>query len=292
MTPLDLWGIFMSDIVYKKFHFSTPFLQGYRLLKIPIIDADGCPTWADLFPPERIDALRHTVGPRHFSAQMMLEFLPADRVSLDPDALCMYSDEFDARSAKIGDTPITGVAAYWDPSGGGRKSDGSVCIILYRNDKTHHLFVHDVMYLTVPDGILHPLGYQCDAVIDFLARHHLRRIYIETNGIGNALPEIMRDVAMRRNVTITVQKVINTRNKETRILDAIEPILNTGRLHMHQRVQQTPLLSEMIGWSPVRNVGHDDGLDALAGAISAAPSPVRPLGALPASFSANTNFKI
>lgn len=282
----------MSDIVYKNFRFSTPFLRGYRELRIPIVDSAGCSAWPELFPLERIDALRQTVGPRHFSSQMMLEFVPIDRARLDPDALHLYSDEFDARCAKIGDNQITGVAAYWDPSGGRRGADGSVCVILYRNDKTHHVFVHDVMYLTVPDGALHPLGYQCDMVIDFLARYHLRRVYIETNGIGNALPEIMRDVASRRNATITVQKVINNQNKETRILDAIEPILGTGRLHMHTRVQQTPLISEMIGWSPVRCVGHDDGLDALAGAICSVPTPVRPISALPASFSANTNFRI
>lgn len=282
----------MSDIVYKNFHFSTPFLRGYRVLRIPIVDSTGQAAWPELFPPDRIDALRQTVGPRHFSSQMMLEYMPIDRARLDPDGVRLYSDEFDARSAKIGDNQITGVAAYWDPSGGRRGGDCSVCVILYRDDKTHHVFVHDVMYLTVPDGTLHPLGYQCDMVIDFLARHHLRRIYIETNGIGNALPEIMRDVAARRNTTITVQNVINNKNKEARILDAIEPVLGTGRLHMHTRVQQTPLISEMIGWAPVRTAGHDDGIDALAGAICALPSPVRPLGATPASFSANTSFRI
>ncbi len=282
----------MSDIVYKNFQFSTPFLRGYRTLRIPIVDKNGCSAWPELFPQERIDALRQTVGPRHFSAQMMLEYVPVDRARLDPDALHLYSDEFDVRSARIGDNQITGVAAYWDPSGGRRGADGSVCVILYRNDKTHHVFIHDVVYLTVPDGTLHPLGYQCDMIIDFLARHRLRRIYIETNGIGNALPEIMRDVAARRGTTITVQNVINNRNKESRILDAIEPVLNTGRLHMHTRVQQTPLVSEMIGWTPTHCIGHDDGLDALAGAICAAPTPVRPLGASPPAFSANTNFRI
>lgn len=282
----------MSDIVYKNFQFSTPFLCGYRVLRIPIMDTSGQPAWPELFPRERIDALRQTVGPRHFSSQMMLEYVPIDRARLDPDAVHLYSEEFDARNARIGDNQITGVVAYWDPSSGRRGADHSVCVVLYRNDKTHHVFVHDVVYLTVPDGALHPLGYQCDMVIDFLARHHLRRVYIETNGIGNALPEIMRDVSTRRNTTITVQNVINNRNKETRILDAIEPILGTGRLHIHTRVQQTPLISEMIGWSPVRCAGHDDGIDALAGAICALPAPVRPLGCGAKAFSANTNFRI
>ncbi|MCM1294122.1 MAG: hypothetical protein NC311_00990 [Muribaculaceae bacterium] len=280
----------MPDIVYKNFHFSTPFLRGYRELKIPIIDSDGHPAWPELFPIERIDALRQTVGARHFSSQMMLDFVPPDRARLDPDGLNLYSDEFDMRTAKIGDVLITGTAVYWDPSSGGRHSDGSVCVLLYRDDASRRVFIHDVLYITVPDGTLHPLGLQCDRVIDFLSRYNLRRIYIETNGIGNALPEIMRDTCTRRGIQIAVQRIINNKNKESRILDAIEPILGTGRLYMHTRVQQTPLISEMIGWTGCDGVGHDDGLDALAGAICAVPTPVRPFGATIQSIKANTNF--
>lgn len=280
----------MPDIVYKNFHFSTPFLRGYRELKIPILDSDGHPAWPELFPIERIEALRQTVGPRHFSAQMMLDFVPPDRARLDPDGLNLYSYEFDARTAKIGDMPVTGASAYWDPSGGTRHSDGSVCVMLYCDDASRRVFIHDVMYITVPDGTLHPMGIQCDRVIDFLSRHHLRRIYIETNGIGNTLPEIMRDTCTRRDTRITVQRVVNNKNKESRILDAIEPLLGTGRLYMHIRVQQTPLISEMIGWTCTGGAGHDDGLDAVAGAICATPTPVRPLGATIKSIKANTNF--
>jgi hypothetical protein len=48
----------------------------------------------------------------------------------------------------------------------------------------------------------------------------------------------------------------------------------------------------MIGWSPVGYAGHDDGLDAVAGAIAQVPSIVRPLGHAVQTFTANTNFKI
>ena len=284
----------MSNIVSKNFGFSTPFLRGYNCLKLPVVDDAGNPVWPEMFGTDRIDALRDAVGPRQFSAQMMLEYISPQRVRLDPGALGIYEDEFDMRTARIGEYSITGACAYWDPSGGRRKSDGSVCVILYRDDKNRRAFIHDVVYLTVDDDDLHPLARQCDMVLDFIRRRGMRRIAIETNGIGGGLPEIMRDVAARRGENICVQKISNSRAKDDRILDAIEPMLASGRLHAHARVGRTPLFSEMMGWSPLGGGMHvhDDGLDAVAGAILTTPVAVRPLGAVGHTFSANTNFKV
>ena len=279
-------------MVYKNFSFSTPFLRGYRELKIPVISGDGTPAWPEMFPVSRIDEMRRAVGARYFSAQMMLEFVAPERARLDPDALHLYDDAFDMRTARIGEYLVTGAVAYWDPSTGRQKSDASVCVLVYRDDNNRHLFIHDAVYLTVSDSELHPLARQCEMVLEFLLRHGLHRVCIETNGIGNALPEIMRDVARRQNVSVNIQNIANHTKKETRILDAIEPVLTTGRLHAHRRIQSTPLIAEMLGWSPLGGVGHDDGLDAVAGAICAAPVPVRPLGQIIRPFTANTEFKI
>lgn len=245
-----------------------------------------------MFPVSRIDEIRNTVGMRYFSAQMMLEYIAPERARLDPDALDLYDSEFDVRTARIGTWHITGVAAYWDPSSGRKNADGSVCVLLYRDDKSRHFFIHDVRYLIVSDSDIHPLARQCDMVLDFLMRYGVHRIYIETNGIGNALPEIMRNAADARGVSINIQRVVNHAKKETRILDAIEPILTTGRLHAHRRIQSTPMIAEMLGWCPMGGVGHDDGLDAVAGAICAMPAPVRPVGQFIRPISANTDFKI
>ena len=279
-------------MVYKNFSFSTPFLRGYRELKIPIISPDGTPAWPEMFPAACLEELRQTVGARYFSAQMMLEFIAPDRAKLDPDALRLYNDDFNPHTARLGEHTVTGATVYWDPSTGRKNADGSVCILLYRDDKTKNLFIHDVAYLVVPDDEVHPLARQCEMVLCFMQRHGIYRICVETNGLGNALPEIMRDVCARRNVTVTIQKIINHQRKETRILDAIEPVLTAGRLHSHVRIQSTPLIAEMLGWTPVGTIGHDDGLDALAGAICAQPIPVRPLGRSAQIFSANTDFKI
>ena len=282
----------MSDIVYEKKVFSTPFLSGYSELKIPILDSDGNSAWPEVFPVDKIREIRETVGERHFSGQMMLEFIAPDKIRLDPGLIHIYSDEFDIRNVRIGENLITGGVIYWDPSSGRRHSDNSVCALIYRDDKNRRIFIHDVMYMVVPDEIDYPLAYQCDQVIKFIGHHKMHNISIETNGIGAALPEIMRDVIHRNGLPIQINNITNSRRKEDRILDALEPIMTTGRMYAHRRITQTPLVSEMLAWTPMGGCEHDDGLDAIAGAILCAPVPVRPLGASMPRYMANTDFKI
>lgn len=261
-------------------------------MEIPIIDADGNSAWPDMFPLDKISEIRNSVGERHFSAQMMLKYIPSDKVRLDPGAIRVYYDDFNAHVCSIGENKITGITVYWDPSIGHTYSDGSVCVLLYRDDKNRTVFLHDILYLLVPDNVQQPLTYQCNSVIDFMLLHNVSRINIEVNGLGNALPEIMSDVASKRGVIFSVQKITNHANKESRILDAIEPTLTAGRFYAHHRIMQTPFCAEMLGWTPVGGSEHDDGLDAVAGAISATPIPIRPIGACVQTLHANTNFKI
>lgn len=280
-------------MVYEKNAFSTPFLRGYKLLKIPIVNTDGNPTWPEMFSLSRIDDLRQTVGVRHFASQMMLECMPHERARLDPGGLHFYEEPFDLHNARIGEYQITGMTLYWDPSSGRRRRDGSACVLLYRDDKNRQVFIHDILYLTVSDTDMFPMSRQCEKVLDFMQACHLTRISLETNGIGIGLPEIMHDCAIRRGMHIFINKIQNSKSKSDRILNAIEPVLSTGRLHAHIRVRNTPLMAEMLGWSPVGAPGvHDDGLDAVAGAIADTPTPVRPFGSTIKTYSANMNFKI
>lgn len=274
-------------------------MRGYKELSIPIIDADGTPAWPELFPLDRIDRLRESVGPRHFSSQMMLECVDDAAARLDPGALKFYGGELDFRTAKIETgnesdpgISITGAACYWDPSGGRAGSDASVCVLVCRDDKNRRAFIHDVRYLAVSEGDPHPLATQCDAVLDFMQSQSMRKIAVEVNGIGNALPEIIRESAKKKGYAVMVQRITNHQNKETRILDSIEPLLATGRLYAHERIARTPLLSEMQGWSPEGAGSRDDGLDAVAGALRMIPFPIRPLSAAFRILKAETDFKL
>lgn len=282
----------MSIRLNENFNNSIPFLKGYKHLKIPIVDNAGNPAWPEMFPIDKIHELETTVGPRHFSAQMMLEYVDQERIRLDPGAIHFYENDFDYRFARIGENTISGVSFYWDPSSGRKKADGSVCVLIYRDDKQKLSFVHDILYMNVDDEDIHPLATQCETVIDFMSKHKLTKIGIEINGIGNALPEILRQVAYKKQMPINILQISNHAKKETRILNAIEPLMATGRLYMHQKIQQTMLLAEMLAWSPIGSVEHDDGLDALAGALTMTPCPIHPLNEYKQSIKANTDFKI
>ena len=264
----------MSFRLNEIFNNSIPFLSGYKQLKIPIVDSTGNPAWPEVFPIEKIHEIERIVGPRHFSAQMMLEYVAEERVHLDPGALNFYDDDFDFRNVRIGEHLITGVCLYWDPSSGHTSADGSVCALVYRDDKNKTAFIHDILYLTVEDNDIHPLATQCESVLSFMQKHKTNRLGIEINGIGNALPEIMRRTADMKGTPVNIVQISNHTKKETRILNAIEPLLNTGRLFMHNTIKQTMLLAEMLSWTPIGSIEHDDGLDAVAGALTMLPGSV------------------
>lgn len=282
----------MADIVYQNFQFSTPFLRGYKELRIPVLNSHGISAWPELFPLEKIEEMRDIVGPRHFSSQMMLEYVSEDKARLDPGALHFYDYNFDANNAKLGDNLITGAAMYWDPSGGMAKSDNSVCVLIYRDDRNRRIFIQDVKYLTVDDNDFHPLATQCESILNFMQVHNQKKIAIEVNGMGNALPEILREAAMKRGQSVLVQKIVSNLNKEKRILNAIEPLLTTGRLYAHEKIKSTPLLSEMLGWSPLMSNNQDDGLDALAGAMQLQPTIIRTLSSKLRPLKAKIDFKV
>ena len=282
----------MSSRLNENFNNSIPFLSGYKQLKIPIVDDAGNPAWPELFPIEKIQELQRIVGPRHFSAQMMLEYVDEEKICLDPGAINFYDSDFDNRSARIGQYIITGYCLYWDPSSGHHKSDNSVCVLIYRDDKNRIIFVHDIIYICVDDEDIHPLATQCETVLNFMQKHKINRIGIEINGLGNALPEIITRVANNRDFQINVIRISNHTKKENRILNALEPVLDTGRLFMHTRIKQTMLLSEMLAWTPLGSSEHDDGLDAVSGALSMTPNTIRPQINNHILIKANTEFNI
>ena len=260
------------------------------------MDPNGTPAWPEMFPTDAIEELRENVGLRHFSAQMMLEYIAEDRARLNPESLKFYDAEIDWKTAKITHSTfhiphlITGAAAYWDPSSAKHGADGSVIALVLRDDKSRIALIHDILYLRAADNDLHPFKSQCSDVLDFLRRHNIRHLGLETNGIGNAMPEILRDVATKRGAAVVVQRIVNHDKKERRILNAWEPLLGTGRLFAHERIRNTPLMDEMMDWLATGMNTHDDGLDAVAGALRLTPIPIRPRAQQVQPLAANTNF--
>jgi hypothetical protein len=85
------------------------------------------------------------------------------------------------------------------------------------------------------------------------------------------LPKILRRELARERVPCAVREFSNRRPKDTRIIEAFDALLAARRLNVHDSVRKTPFITEMQEWRPGGR-GPDDGLDAVAGALSLAPS--------------------
>ncbi|WP_247890196.1 hypothetical protein [Azospirillum brasilense] len=113
---------------------------------------------------------------------------------------------------------------------------------------------------------------QCLQIARFLERHHLPAVHVEINGIGRFLPGLLRKALEKEKVSAAVVEEASRRAKSLRIREAFDALLADRRLLPHAAVWETPFIREMREWSPDGcYAGHDDGLDALAGALSCEP---------------------
>lgn len=262
------------------------FLDGYRRLEVPILDAGGHSAWPERFKDDAIAALRGRVGALHFARQMLLQPVATNAARLDPALLLRYAEETEYREANgraqlwlLGRRMASG-GGYWDPAfgraeGGG---DGSVLAATYTDDEGRH-FLHRLAWITqradLPED---PATQQCRQVAELARELILPVLRVETNGLGRFLPALLRREMARAGVACAVIEQNNRRPKAERILAAFDPLLAARRLHAHESVFRTGFPREMAEWRPDARGARDDGLDAVAGCILA--EPVR-LPALP-----------
>ncbi|MBL8640284.1 MAG: phage terminase large subunit [Alphaproteobacteria bacterium] len=271
----------------------VPFLDRFARMKVPIMDEAGMSVWPERFGARRIKEMQKSVGPAHFKSQMMCEPVQINEGYLRTNLLQIYDEEMEAIwSGKqplvtIGGRKITHVSAWWDPAFGGRKGDGSVVAVVYR-DSSGAFLLHHLAQITVDEhDAVDEATQQCRQVTRIIEHHFLPQIMIETNGIGGFLPKILmreiRDAGLMCHVNTQTSHI----PKEQRILQAFDAPLAARAIHVHRSVLKTPFVAEMEDWQP-RSMGgnaesgagggywrHDDCLDATAGAILGQFLPVR-----------------
>jgi hypothetical protein len=93
------------------------------------------------------------------------------------------------------------------------------------------------------------------------------------------LPGILRQELSRERVPCAVREISSRRPKDLRIIEAFDAVLAARSLFAHESVAQTPFITEMREWRPGASRGHDDGLDAVAGALSLEPVRLKTAGA-------------
>ena len=281
-TPHSYYSIY-ADAAREEAGESKPFLDGFRRLSIPVVDAAGESAWPERFDDERIRAVRTRTGPLKFRAQMMLEPVADGACRLDPDRLVPYDLPLDYSEGNgqpvlsIGGKRMMSASCWWDPSYGSLGGDRSVVAIVF-TDEDGHCWLHDIAYLSVPPGEARgdEASAFCRQVAEFARRNHAPGVRIETNGLGGFLPGILRKEMSAAGVGATVTGMHSRVAKAKRILDAFDARLAAGMLHAHARIRETPFLAEMREWRADIPGVRDDGLDAVAGCLASEPLRLAP----------------
>ncbi len=251
------------------------FLKGFDRFSMPVLDEAGESVWADRFNDSVLEHMKRQSGPNKFASQMMLNPVNIAEGRLDPSCLQIYDEAVDytreIQTLFIGQTKMISASAFWDPAFGAARGDKSVLAITYSDD-IGNVYLQHLEYIAVnAHDETDEATQQCSIMARLAKAHYLPSITVEINGIGRFLPGILRNELAKAHAPCRVQEIANTRPKDIRILEAFDAVLAARRLYIHKSVLQTPFMREVQEWQPGKSGGHDDGLDAVAGALAQQP---------------------
>lgn len=274
-TPHSYFSIY-ADTPRTEINEEGIFLDGFKRLEIPLLNKRGQSVWPEQFSKDAITLLKKQSGPHKFASQMLLKPTNIIDGRLDINLLRFYDDDIRAHEAQqqtylfLGDKKIISCSAWWDPAFGSAAGDSSVLAVIFTDEDGLH-YLHHLSYIHVRDDQQDEATAQCQYVCGIAKQYLIPAIAIETNGIGKFLPAILRRELAKQNIPCAVMEQANYRAKELRILESFDAVMAAKALHVHQDIRQTPFLTEMMEWQPTRKNQRDDGLDAVAGAMSLEP---------------------
>jgi hypothetical protein len=250
-----------------------------------LIDVYAGHAWPKRF--DQKEMLKRRVGCRtvnEWDSQYQLHSRPIHEVRLDPERIEVYDVEprFERQNKQLtmwlGKAQIVGCSLRWDPSSGKLGSDVSALVLDLQDGAGRHYW-HKMQALTgdicttSPDG-RQVTGGQVWQLCDVVEKYHLSRVTVETNGIGKYAPSFLRMALKQRRLSCTISEQSATTNKNSRILEALEPLLQSGMLWAHRDVLAGPLWDQMKEWNPAVKDQPDDYLDAGAGSVTDQPARV------------------
>ncbi len=283
------------------------FLSGFKRYQQPILGKDKKSVWPEQFSDEIIARVRKQAGPNKFAAQMMLKPMNILNGRLNTELLRFYKDDLEYTESQkrihlsIGNKKLVSCSAWWDPAFGGLdRGDSSVVAIVFTDEVGHH-YIHHLSYIKVkPKNNEDEATLQCEYVANLAKEFFIPSIAIETNGLGQFLPAILKRVLSEKNIPCAVIKKVSTKDKSDRIIEGFDAPMAALALNVHDSVKDTPFIMEMTEWQPSKKNMRDDGLDAVAGALSLEPIRIqrsvvtaqRKWFSGGQSFKADTDFKV
>lgn len=251
-----------------------------------VLDICSVCAWPERFTRQEIERRRKEC--RTFNAwdsQYQLEAKPLSEQRLNPERLRAYSVEPVLRQANgeaalwLGLVRIVGAACRWDPASGKPKSDTSALSVVLQ-DQAGNRYWHRAVALSGEVAEFDESGKvitggQVLQIVEVVKALGLRRVTVETNGIGLFAPQVLRAALKQSKVFdcgVTEKHSVGIKNK--RILEALEDPLSSGTLWAHTSVCDSDAWDEMRDWNPAIKDQPDDHLDALAGAVTETPERV------------------
>lgn len=241
--------------------------------------------------PERFDAaelLKRRKKTRTINAwdsQYQLHSRPVTETRLDPDRMQAYDVEPVIKSANgqssmwLGKIQIAGMSVRWDPSSGKVNSDASSIAVILQD-------VHGRRYWHRSERLTGDIatfgsdgktitGGQVFQLCDIVQELHVPRVTIETNGIGQFAPAVLKAALKQRKLACGVSEAQAVTNKNRRILEAMEPLLLSNMLWAHVSVFDGAAPDQMRQFNPITKNNSDDDIDACAGAITDTPERIQ-----------------
>jgi hypothetical protein len=242
--------------------------------------------WPDRFDRLEVERRRkETRTLNGWDSQYGLEAKPLTEIRLDPDKIAFYDCEphWDKANKSLrmwlGQARIVGAALRWDPSGGKVKSDVSALAMILQDDMGRRYWHRSIALqgevATFDEQSGKTInGGQVWQIADTVEKYQLRRVTVETNGIGGFAPAVLKACLKQRRLQCGVSEIHSTGNKNGRILEALEPLLLSGMLWAHVSVADGDATEQMRSWNPAVASQPDDHLDACAGAVTETPQRV------------------
>jgi len=245
----------------------------------------GC-SWPERFDRKEIVKRRkkcRTIN--EWDSQYQLHSKPIGETRLDPAKIVPYAVEPELRHVNntaamwLGKVRIAGMSARWDPSSGKIDSDVSAAAVLLQ-DEHGRRYLHRNVALTgeiaefAEDGKT-ITGGQVWQLCDLIEAFHVPRLVVETNGIGQFAPAVLKACLKQRKLQCGVVAEPSIANKNKRILEAFEPVISARMLWAHTSVLDGPFWDQMKDFNPETKNQEDDYIDVSAAAVTDTPERIR-----------------
>ena len=254
--------------------------KGYILHKYPAYDSDGEPTEPTRFPRKILEKRRRGMGDSSFMLQYQLDTSMADadkfplkvsdlmvQETLDPNycyevynrtqnQIQMYVKESKANdkaywcSRKGQKVEYTKKILALDPAGSG-KDDFSYCVLGTRNS---FVFVLEQGHWS---GFA---GSRIQDIKSLAEKYNINEIVVETNFGDDLIIHLLQP-----NINVPITSVKHHTQKEKRIINILEPVLNQHKLVVGKEFLTNKGIGQFTNLTPTRgSLKHDDYVDCLA----------------------------